>query len=62
MGVINVFKLLFTFLKPVPLINFRNINNFSSEMLGIEPKAAGPGNKNANHCAMIPLPIFSDIH
>ena len=45
MGSIHIFMTLSTFLKPEPLINLRNIDNYSSEFfggtLGIELGAAG---------------------
>ena len=55
MVLINLFKPLSTFLKPVPLINLSKVGNFSSWifLLGIELGVAGSRSKYANHCAMV---------
>ena len=53
MGLINIFKPQITFHESAPLINLSSIHNFSGK-LRIEPRTAGSGSKDANHCAMLP--------
>ena len=53
---INISKLLSTYLLAVLLTNLSNMDNVSTEffLLGIDTRAAASGSKHANHCAMLP--------
>ena len=59
---INISKLLSTYLLAVLLTNLSNMDNVSTEffLLGIDTRAAGSGSKHANHCAMLPPYLTND--